>query len=348
MNPQQKSLRVGLAAVALAVLIRFFSAVHLEPLIRTWVIPQAQKIVTYVKNRNRFSPEEPEITPTIVASFPEPELIYTPESPPPVPPPLPYFEDPALVELTYLCGYRPDIGSLLRSPLSWDLASGEPTVLIFHTHTTESYEKGDADYTESAPYRTTDERYNILSIGDRVTELLNAQGIVTLHDREFHDYPNYNGCYGRTRACTLEYLKEYPSLRLILDLHRDACEGTSGQLRTLAKAEGKDSAQLMLVVGSNAGGIPHRHWAENLSLALKLHAQLQTQNPGIVRPLSLRAQRFNQDLSPGALLIEVGGAGNSHEEAMLAGEQLAKAITALSRGTGEGPDLPESPSAPKG
>ena len=334
MNPQQKSLRVGLAAVALAVLIRFFSAVHLEPLIRTWVIPQAEKFVSYVKTGTRYSPREPEIAPTVVASFPEPEIIYTPESPPPVPPPLPYFEDPGLVELTYLCGYRPDIAALLRSPLEWDLASGEPTVLIFHTHTTESYEKGEQDYIESAPYRTTDGRYNVLAVGDRITALLNQAGIVTLHDREFHDYPDYNGCYGRTRKCTAAYLKEYPSLRLVLDLHRDASEGGPGQLRTLAKVDGKDSAQLMIVAGSQDSGAAHPRWLENLSLGLKLQAQLQSQCPGIVRPLSLRAQRFNQDLSPGSLLIEMGGAGNTLQEAMLAGDQLAQAVIALSRGTG--------------
>ena len=108
--------------------------------------------------------------------------------------------------------------------------------------------------------------------------------------------------------------------------------------------DGQDSAQLMIVAGSNAAGGSHPRWQENLSLGLKLQAQLQTRNPGIVRPLSFRANRFNQDLSPGALLIEVGGAGNSLREAMLAGEELAGAIIALSRGTGDAP-VPQAPEA---
>ena len=339
MNQQKKSLRVGMAAIAAAVILRFFSQVQLEPLIDSLLSsPLAELMLCAETGRKLPGRDDPPVPgPTIEAWFPEPELPYSRESPPPVPPPLPFFGDPEVVELRYLCGYRPDIPALLRRPLVWDLGSGAPTVLIFHTHTTESYEKGSRDYVESAPYRTLDPGYNMLAIGDRITALLNDQGIVTLHDRQFHDYPDYNGCYGRTRALVRDYLKEYPGLLLILDLHRDASDGTAGQLRTLAKVDGQDSAQLMLVVGSSAGGASHPGWADNLSLGLKLQAQLQTQCPGIVRPLSLRGQRFNQDLSPGALLIEVGGAGNSLEEALLAADQLAGAIIALSRGTADPP-----------
>ena len=99
-------------------------------------------------------------------------------------------------------------------------------------------------------------------------------------------------------------------------------------MRTLAQVDGEASAQLMVVLGTN-----HEHYEDNLSLALKLHARLEQQAPGIMRPLQLRSQRFNQDLSPGALLIEVGAAGNSHGEALTAAEQLAAAIIALSGGT---------------
>ena len=101
-------------------------------------------------------------------------------------------------------------------------------------------------------------------------------------------------------------------IQMVLDLHRDASGGAS-QMRTLAHVDGSDSAQLMIVVGTN-----YDTWEENLSLALKLHAQLETACPGITRPLQLRGQRFNEDLSPGGLLIEVGAAGNSHDEALTA------------------------------
>ena len=89
----------------------------------------------------------------------------------------------------------------------------------------------------------------------------------------------------------------------------------------------------MLVVGSDAGGLSHPHWQENMALAVKLHAQLEKNCPGICRPISFRSQCFNQDLSPGALLVEVGAAGNTRAEALLATEQLAQGILALAHGT---------------
>ena len=125
------------------------------------------------------------------------------------------------------------------------------------------------------------------------------------------------------------FLEEYPTIQLVLDLHRDA-SGGARQLRTLAQSQGRDCAQLMVIVGTN-----YDTWEENLSLALKLHAQLEAQCPGITRPLQLREQRFNEDLSPGGLLIEVGSAGNTRDEALRAAEELANAIAALAKGTRE-------------
>ena len=119
----------------------------------------------------------------------------------------------------------------------------------------------------------------------------------------------------------------------MLDLHRDASDGEN-QLRTSTPINGASCAQLMLVMGTNAGGLRHEGWEDNLSLALKLQTQLERQAPGITRPISLRSQRFNQDLSPGALLVEVGAAGDTHSEALRAAEQLAQAIAALAEGTG--------------
>ena len=130
-----------------------------------------------------------------------------------------------------------------------------------------------------------------------------------------------------------DYLEKYPTIRLVLDLHRDASDGANGQLRTEVALGDETCAQLMLVMGTNASGQSHEHWQENFHLALKLQAQLERQVPGITRPTILRAQRFNQDLSPGALLVEVGAAGNTHAEALTAVEVLAKTILDLSNGT---------------
>ena len=149
-----------------------------------------------------------------------------------------------------------------------------------------------------------------------------------IQDENTHDYPSYSGSYIRSRQSVREILKEHPTIRLVLDLHRDAAGEGGRQLRTLATVNGETSAQLMIVIGTN-----HESYEENLSLGLKLHVRLEQQSPGIMRPLQLRTQRFNQDLSPGALLIEVGAAGNSHNEARLAATQLAQAIVALAKGS---------------
>ena len=232
------------------------------------------------------------------------------------------------LELYYASTEDPDIPALLAQPLRWNLRGEEPTVLIVHTHTTESYTRVDEPYTESAAWRTADEDYNMVAIGEIVKHILEENGIPVIHDRELHDYPSYNGSYTRTRKAIQDYVNQYPSIQLILDLHRDAAGEGSNQMRTSATVDGEPSAQLMLVMGTNYDSYP-----ENLSLALKLHAQLEQQCPGITRPLQLRAARFNQDLCPGSLLVEVGAAGNTHPEARRAAEQLAEAIVALAEGT---------------
>ena len=332
MNQQQKSLRVGIAAILCAVVFRFFSPQMLWPLVQFLTKPDTVAFLIYAETGRdvRFSPSgqvEQE-------NIPDPGLVYSPESQAAVTGDwvVPAFGDTSLVSLSYSCSYRPDVENLLREPLSWDLREGGPAVLIYHTHTTESYRRFQQDYEETAPYRTLDPHYNVVSVGDRVAELLEGAGITVIHDREVHDYPDYNTSYMHSRKAMQNLIKEYPNLRLVLDIHRDARDVPGGQLRTIANVGGKTSAQLMIVVGTNCR-LKHSHWPENLALGLKLHAQLEAQTPGIVRPLCLRPQRFNQDLSPGALLIEVGAAGNSHGEAMLAAEQLAQAIIAISRGT---------------
>ena len=228
-----------------------------------------------------------------------------------------------------------DAEELLSMPLEWDLVSEEPRVLILHTHTTESYTPGEEPYVSTAEYRTLDESRNMLSVGDLVARLLARQGICVIHDRQIHDYPSYSTAYGHARRSVEAILEENPGIRLVLDLHRDA-SGTDGkQLRTMAEIGGQTAAQLMLVVGTGTAALPCPGWKENLALAAKLQLQLEAQSPGITRPICLRSARYNQDLLPGMLLVEVGAAGNTRQEALLAARQLAAAVAALAKGTGE-------------
>ena len=322
MKDLRRARRVGSCAILSALVLRLWAAGAPE-----WVETVLEKANTALKTkletgRNvRFSPSLEVFTPNFMES-PAPAI------PEPTEPPIPSFSGAESIELYYAANKNPDIETLLAEPLQWDLYGDEPKVLILHTHSTESYTRTNETYVETSSWRTLDEHYNMLSIGARVAEILQENGITVLHHRELNDYPSYNGSYTRARSIIRDYLEQYPSIQLILDLHRDASGTDTRQMRTRATVDGQPSAQLMVVIGTN-----HEGYEENLSFGAKLHAQLERQNGGLMRPLQLRAQRFNQDLCKQALLIEVGAAGNTHPEAMTAAEELAEALVALARGT---------------
>ena len=333
MDHHQQSLRLGATVIACALLLRLNASGFFAPVADFLSRPSISSLLIYLETGRivRFSPSSEDI------------IVFSPESATPdfaIDPTetaiLPAFmaEDAASIEIKYGCSLRPDLEELLVQPLDWDLHSGAPTVLILHTHATESYTKAKGEvYKETSAFRTLDEEYNMVSIGDHVAKLLEAGGITVIHDRQLHDYPSYNGSYNHARKSMAEILKKYTTIRLVLDLHRDASGDNYNQMRTEAEVNGKASAQLMLVIGTDASGLKHPQWEENLALGLKLHGQLERIAPGICRYVNLRGQRFNQDLSPGALLVEVGAAGNSHEEALIAAEVLAQGILDLANGT---------------
>ena len=323
MKELHRARRVGCTAVLFAVLLRLFAAGVPQKLYFCYVQPNIDALHTKSETgRNvRFSSSVDTFSPDFMESPPP----FIPEA---TIPPLPAFSGEEAVDLYYAVRKTPDIASLLAKPLEWNLFGEEPKVLILHTHATESYTKRAEDYRETSSWRTLDEGYNMLAVGKLVADILRENGIGVVQEETLHDYPTYSGSYIRARQTLRERLKENSGIRLVLDLHRDAAGEGADQMRTLAEVDGEPSAQLMVVIGTN-----HDRYEENLSLGLKLHVQLENQAPGIMRPLQLRAQRFNQDLSSGALLIEVGAAGNSHPEARKAAEELAKAIVALANGT---------------
>lgn len=318
MKENDHARRVGAAAILFALVLRLWSGGVPEILMPTKTeyepTEKTGRTVRFSSSMQVFSPKFVETPPL---SDPEPAQLLPPR-----------FTDAERIELYYAAAVSPDIPALLEKKLEWQLYGEAPKVLILHTHGTESYTKQGESYTETSAWRTTDEDYNMLSIGSYVGALLEEAGIPTVQDRELHDYPSYNGSYVDARKSIRELLEAYPSIELILDLHRDASGGTGGQLRTQATVRGQLSAQLMVVVGTN-----QKHYEENLALGLKLHSQLEVQSPGIMRPLQLRNSRFNQDLCPGALIIEVGAAGNTHAEAITAAGELARAVIALAEGT---------------
>ncbi len=316
-------MRVGLTALLCALVLRLFGTGVPGKLLSRLDNPNTAAFFLFLETGRdvRFSPSIEAFSPDFMES---PAAATVPATEPPGP----TFSDPGEVSLYNASGKSPDIGALLASPLRWELRGEEPTVLILHTHTTESYTKNGESYEETAAWRTRDEGYNMLAIGERVREKLAEGGIIAIQDRTFHDYPSYNGSYTDARESIRAYLEAYPTIRLVLDLHRDASGGSGKQMRTEAVVDGKDSAQLMVVIGGN-----HEGYEENLSLGLKLHAILERQHPGITRPLQIRGARYNQDMLGEALLIEIGAAGNTRQEALTAAEALAEGIEALAGGT---------------
>jgi len=329
MEQRQPYLRLGAAVILCACLLRLYGNGVFPP-VSKWLTPKLQAFLIYLETgRTVRFPASSETVPVFAGESPPPQLPS--EVTEPV---LPVFsqEQGEALSVRSSSGVSPELGRLLAQPLSWDLTRDGPKVLIYHTHATESYTKTDEVYTETSAYRTLEEDYNMVSVGAHLAQRLQEAGIGVIHDRTLHDYPSYNGSYAASRRTVEDHLKENPGIQLILDLHRDASGDIENQLRPVAEINGQTGAQLMLVIGSGNGS-NHPHWEENLSLALKLQAMLERLYPGICRPLDLRSGRFNQDLSTGTVLVEVGAAGNSHGEALLAADALADAIIALAGGT---------------
>ena len=215
----------------------------------------------------------------------------------------------------------------LQENFAAELTPEEPQILILHTHGSESYTPaGDVDVVWSGNYRTTDSRYNVVAVGDAMAEVFAEAGISVLHDRTLYDYPSYNEAYDRSLAAIESYLAQYPSIRFILDIHRDAIADSDGnQYKVVSTVDGEETAaQMTLVVGSDGSGLPHPDWMENLKLAVALQQDILTEYPTLMRPILLRDSRYNQHATTGSLLVEVGAAGNSPEEAALAGRLFAE------------------------
>ena len=325
MDHQRRSLRIGAVIIGSAIILRLLSGGALAPLVQFLTKPETVAVLLYLETGRVVRPYN---SMTYPAESPIPEWSLLSQS-------SPVFteEDLEWFQIDNETDYAPNLSALLTGELSWELADNAPRVLILHTHGTESYTPSPGEsYIESGDYRTLDEGYNMISIGDRVAARLEKAGIGVIHHRELHDYPSYNGSYANARQSMETILEDNPGIVLVLDLHRDAAATDQGQMDTSATINGQESAQLMLVVGTDAGGLDHPNWQENLSLALKLQIQLEKMYPGLCRPLNLCAERFNGDESPGALLIEVGAAGNTRPEALLAADALADGIIALAQG----------------
>ena len=322
---QKEVISIGVCAVVLALLLRLLSGVGVLPLQNETVLSflvylQTGRVVRYPSVSPPETPRPTVPAPTLPDVQRPAGLTLT-------------AQDGQAVKLYDFVGYEPNIEELLLTPLNWDLTGSEPTVLILHTHATESYTKEPEQiYEEDSDYRTFNASYNMLSIGEELTRVLTAGGISVLHDRTLHDYPSFNGSYDHARKTIRAYLEAFPSITMVIDLHRDALDfDEDPQLTTMATVGTQSSAQLMLVAGTDHN-VSYTGWQENLALNVKLTAVLEKMYPGITRPIQLRPQRFNLDMTPGSILVEVGANGNTHTEALVAVRALGAAILAMSKG----------------
>ncbi len=202
-----------------------------------------------------------------------------------------------------------------------------PQVLIYHTHTTEAY-------AENPTARTTDKSQSVCAVGDEIAEQLKAAGIGVLHDTTYHDYPAYNGSYDRSRVTMQKDLKQNPGIQVTLDIHRDAMHRTDGtKLKPTAVVNGKKAAQIMIISGcDDKGTLGYPNWEYNLRLALRLQKAVAVNDTNLARPLDFCARKYNQDMTKGSLLVEVGTDANTLEEAKYAGELFGRALAGVLNG----------------
>ena len=209
--------------------------------------------------------------------------------------------------------------------------NGEPQILIMHTHETESYEPYSRDfYDESFTSRTTDDSKNMAAVGDAIAAQLENAGYGVIHDVTKHDYPSYNGSYDRSRVTVSDILEEYPSIKVVLDIHRDAIQRQDGtRVAPVTEIDGKSAAQLMIICGCDDGTMGMPNYMENFRFACALQQQFETDFPTLTRPVLFDYRKYNQDLTTGSLLIEVGGHANSIDEAVYTGELIGKSLVNL-------------------
>lgn len=204
----------------------------------------------------------------------------------------------------------------------------EPQVLIYHTHATESYETGTRDYYDKTfNSRSRDDSVNMNMVGEQIAAYLEAAGIGVIHDKTQHDYPSYTGAYENSMKTIQKHLKEHPTIKVVLDVHRDAIQRQDGtRIAPTATINGKKAAQIMIIAGAEKQGDITHDFYKNLRFAAYLQTELETAYPGLMRPVAFDYRKYNQSASPGALLLEIGGHGNSLEEARYTGELAGKAI----------------------
>lgn len=213
-----------------------------------------------------------------------------------------------------------NLGELINSSIEY---TNKNDIVIFHTHTCESYTQTvQNQYIASGNFRTTDTSHSVVQVGSLLSDALTSKGFNVIHSKAYHDYPAYNGSYSRSYDTVEEILKNNPNVQTVIDLHRDAI-GSMSSYAPCVQIGDEKVAQLMFVIGTNGGGLSHANWQSNFNFALKIQEKANEMYPGLFRPMIVRNSRYNQNLADSAFIIEVGATGNTLEEATASMKYLA-------------------------
>lgn len=214
--------------------------------------------------------------------------------------------------------------------LNFDLSFNKKDILIFHTHTCESYTSSEKySYEQTGSFRTTDLNFSVARVGDELTSQLNSYGFNVSHDKTYHDYPAYSGSYARSLTTVQNILNSGSKADVVIDIHRDAIADSSYAPKV--KIGEEYASQLMFVIGTNGSGLEHPNWIQNLKFAIMVQQKANEMYPGLFKPIVVRSSRYNQHLTKCSSIIEVGATGNTLDEANTSMKYLAKVLSEVIR-----------------
>lgn len=216
---------------------------------------------------------------------------------------------------------------LTSEMLTPDITIENKNIILFHTHSCESYTSSDKyPYTPTGTFRTTDLNFTVTRVGTELENQLKQYNYNVIHNTDYHDYPAYNGSYTRSLA-TVENILQTTPADIIIDVHRDAVGSKSDYAPTVRIGDTDEAAQIMFVIGTNGGGLWHPNWNQNLKFAIKIQEKAEELYPGLFKPIMLTNSRYNQHTGKYASIIEVGATGNTLEQCLTSMKYLAKVMS---------------------
>lgn len=218
--------------------------------------------------------------------------------------------------------------NLTEDILNPNIKIDNKNILIFHTHSCESYTPSKKyQYSQTGNYRTTDKNYSVIRVGNELENYLKQYNINVIHDTSYHDYPSYTGSYTRSLQTVENILKTNQS-DIIIDLHRDAV-GSRPDYAPTVKIGEDYAAQIMFVIGTNEGGLWHPNWQQNLKFAVKVQQKAEEMYPGLFKPIMLTKSRYNQHTGKYANIMEIGSTGNTLDQCLNSMKYLSAVLNEI-------------------